>query len=46
MGYIHFIEAAEEVYGQKSGRSKYKETPWWTDRINEVVRRKNNAWRE
>jgi hypothetical protein len=41
-----FVEAAEKVCGQKSGRRRYKETPWWTDRIKEAVRRKNNAWRE
>jgi hypothetical protein len=40
-----FIEAAEEVCYQESGRRRYKETPWWTDRIK-VVRRKSNAWRE
>jgi hypothetical protein len=38
-----FTEAAEEVCSQKSGRRRYKETPWWTDKIEEAVRRKNNV---
>jgi hypothetical protein len=33
------------VCGQKSGRRRYKELPCWTDGINEVVRGKNNVWR-
>jgi hypothetical protein len=35
-----FIEAAEEVCSHKSGMRRYKEIPWWTDRVKEVVRRK------
>jgi hypothetical protein len=41
-----FRKRAEKVCGQKSGRRRYKETPWWTDRIKEAVKRKINAWRE
>jgi hypothetical protein len=41
-----FREEAEEVYGRKSGRRRYKEKFWRTDVTKEVVRRKNNAWRE
>jgi hypothetical protein len=40
------VEAAEEVCGRKKGKNKYKETPWWTDRIKETVKKKNKAWRE
>jgi hypothetical protein len=39
-----FIETAEEVCGQKSGRRGYRGTPWWPDRIKESVGRNNNAW--
>jgi hypothetical protein len=34
-----FIEAAEEICGERSGRRRYKETPWWTDRIKVVWRK-------
>jgi hypothetical protein len=30
----------------KNGRRRHNETHWWTDRIREAVRRKNNAWKE
>jgi hypothetical protein len=41
------VEAAEEVCGRKKGKKKkHKETPWWTDRIKEAMKKKNKAWRE
>jgi hypothetical protein len=30
----------------KSCKKKYKDTPWWTDRIKEAINRKNTALRE
>ena len=29
-----------------SGTRRYKETPWWNERIKAAVKRKNEAWRE
>jgi hypothetical protein len=40
------VEAAEEVCERKKGKEKHKETPWWTDRIKQAVKKKNKAWRE
>jgi hypothetical protein len=30
----------------EKGKKKHKETPWWTDRIKEAVKKKKKAWRE
>jgi hypothetical protein len=43
---VGFIETTEEGWGQKNGRRRREETPWWTDGMKEAVRRKNNARRE
>jgi hypothetical protein len=31
------------MWPKKSGMGRYKDAPWWTDRIKELVRRKYNA---
>uniref|UniRef100_A0A8D8LKZ5 Craniofacial development protein 2 n=2 Tax=Cacopsylla melanoneura TaxID=428564 RepID=A0A8D8LKZ5_9HEMI len=39
------IHAAEEVCGRTSGRRRWKETPWWNERVKSAVCEKNNMFR-
>lgn len=40
------VKAAESTCGRTLAFRRYKEIPWWNNRIAEEIKKKNYVWRE